>query len=56
MNIGTDVCCAFADGAKDELENPKRSVAVDIFMKPSIESVRKLAEEKIRLVGADGKA
>lgn len=56
MNIGTDVCCAFAGGAKAELENPERSVAVDIFMKPSIESVRKLAEEKIRLVGADGKA
>ena len=56
MNIGTDVCCAFADGAKAELENPERSVAVDIFMKPSIESVKKLAEEKIKLVGADGKA
>lgn len=56
MNIGTDVCCAFADGAKAELENPGRSLAVDMFMKPSIESVKRLAEEKIRLVGADGKA
>ncbi len=56
MNIGTDVCCAFADGAKAELENPGRSLAVDLFMKPSIESVKRLAEEKIRLVGADGKA
>ncbi len=56
MNIGTDVCCAFADGAKAELDNPGRSLAVDLFMKPSIESVKRLAEEKIRLVGADGKA
>lgn len=55
MNIGTDVCCAFADGAKRELENPRRSVAVDVFMKPSIEAVKELAEEKIRLTGADKK-
>lgn len=56
MNIGTDVCCAFADGAKAELDNPSRSLAVDLFMKPSIESVKNLAVNKIKLVGADGKA
>ncbi len=56
MNIGTDVCCAFADGAKAELDNPSRSLAVDLFMKPSIESVKELAMNKIKLVGADGKA
>lgn len=56
MNIGTDVCCAFADGAKAELDNPARSLAVDLFMKPSIESVKNLAVNKIKLVGADGKA
>ncbi len=56
MNIGTDVCCAFADGAKAELDNPARSLAVDLFMKPSIESVKSLAVNKIKLVGADGKA
>lgn len=56
MNIGTDVCCAFADGATEELNNPNRSIAVDIFMKPSIESVKRLAISKIELVGADGKA
>lgn len=56
MNIGTDVCCAFADGAKKELDNPNRSLAVDLFMKPSIESVKQLAMNKIKLVGADGKA
>lgn len=56
MNIGTDVCCAFADGTKATLEDPKRSLAVDIFMKKSIEYVKELAVSKIRLTGADGKA
>ena len=56
MNIGTDVCCAFADGTKETLDDPGRSLAVDLFMKHPIEKVKKLALEKIRLVGADGKA
>lgn len=56
MNIGTDVCCAFADGTKETLDDPERSIAIDIFMKKPIESVKKLALEKIKLVGADGKA
>lgn len=56
MNIGTDVCCAFADGTKEILMDPGRSLAVDIFMKHPIETVKKLAVEKIRLVGADQKA
>ena len=56
MNIGTDVCCAFAEGAANELNNPSRSLAIDLFMKPAIESVRKLAAQKIRLVGANGQA
>ncbi len=56
MNIGTDVCCAFADGATASLNDPKRSLAVDLFMKPAIQSVKELALNKIRLVGADGKA
>ena len=56
MNIGTDVCCAFAEGAKSELDNPNRSLAVDLFMKPSIESVKKLALNKIALTGALGMA
>ena len=56
MNIGTDVCCAFADGTKETLDDPKRSIAIDIFMKKPIESVKKLALEKIKLVGAEGKA
>lgn len=56
MNIGTDVCCAFADGTLATLQDPKRSLAVDLFMKKPIESVKELAENKIRLVGAAGKA
>lgn len=56
MNIGTDVCCAFAEGTKETLDDPDRSLAVDLFMKHPIESVKKLALEKIKLVGADGKA
>ncbi len=56
MNIGTDVCCAFADGTKAALDDPKRSIGVDVFMKKAIASVKALAVEKIKLVGADGKA
>lgn len=56
MNIGTDVCCAFADGTLASLNDPKRSLAVDMFMKKAIESVKALALNKIALVGAEGKA
>ncbi|MBR5295385.1 MAG: class II fructose-bisphosphate aldolase [Clostridia bacterium] len=56
MNIGTDVCCAFAEGTKEALADPKRSLAVDVFMKKAIEAVKNLAMDKIRLTGADGKA
>ena len=56
MNIGTDVCCAFAEGTKEILDNPERSLAIDLFMKHPIETVKKLALEKINLVGANGKA
>ena len=56
MNIGTDVCCAFAEGTLETLNDPNRSLAVDLFMKKPIDTVKKLALEKIKLVGADGKA
>lgn len=56
MNIGTDVCCAFADALLEELKNPERSVAIDVFEKPAVANVKKLAIEKIRLTGANGKA
>lgn len=56
MNIGTDVCCAFAAGTQETLEDPSRSIAIDLFMKHPIAVVQKLATEKIHLVGANGKA
>lgn len=56
MNIGTDVCCAFAEGTQAALNDPNRSLAVDVFMKTAIESVKALAMSKIRLTGAEGKA
>ena len=56
MNIGTDVCCAFADGARAALDDPARSLAVDLLMKRAVASVRRLALSKIALTGAEGKA
>ncbi len=56
MNVGTDVCCAFADGTAAALADPNRSVAVDLFMRQPIEAVKRLALEKIRLTGAAGMA
>ncbi|MBE6595012.1 MAG: class II fructose-bisphosphate aldolase [Ruminococcaceae bacterium] len=56
MNIGTDVCCAFAEGTKATIEDPGRSIAIDIFMKKPIQYVKQLALEKIAMVGAAGKA
>ena len=56
MNIGTDVCCSFAEGTKRALDDPNHSIAVDLFMKTAIESVKALAVDKIRLVGANKKA
>ena len=56
MNIGTDVCCAFAEGTLQTLNDPGRSIAVDLFMKKPIDTVKELAISKIKLVGANGKA
>lgn len=56
MNIGTDICCTFAEGTAETLNDPKRSLAIDLFMKHPIERIKALALDKIRLVGADGKA
>ena len=36
MNIGTDVCCAFAEGTLETLNDPNRSLAIDLFMKKPI--------------------
>ena len=56
MNIGTDVCCAFAEGTKAAVNDPNHHLAVDVFMKGAIQTVKELALSKIRLTGADGKA
>lgn len=56
MNIGTDICCTFAEGTAETLNDPNRSLAVDLFMKHPIERIKALALDKIKLVGADGKA
>lgn len=56
LNVATDICYAFLDCCYEELSKPDRAVAVDSFMKKPIEAVKKFAMEKIKLVGADGKA
>lgn len=56
MNIGTDVCCAFAKGTKEILDDPNRPLGIDTFMKHAVKTVKELAIEKIKLCGADGKA
>lgn len=56
MNIGTDVCCAFAEGTKEILDDPNRSIGIDVFMKYPIETVKKLAIDKIKLLGAENRA
>ncbi len=56
MNIGTDVCCSFSAGLEESLADPNRSIAIDLYMKKAIASVKALAVEKISLTGAEGKA
>lgn len=52
INFGTDVCCSFLD----EVFNTSRDkIAIDMFMKKPIESVKKFAMSKIRLLGAENK-
>ena len=56
MNIGTDVCCAFAEGTLNSLNDPSRSLAIDLFMKDPIKSVKNFCLGKIDLLGARGQA
>ena len=56
MNIGTDVCCAFVNGVGAEFAKPDHPVAVDLFMKNTVQAVKELAHEKILLTGAYGKS
>lgn len=56
MNFATDICYAFQDALQEELNNPNKSIALDIFMKKPIETVKEFCLKKIKLLGADGKA
>lgn len=53
INFGTDVCYSFLDKV---FETSRDKIAIDLFMKEAIESVKHFAIEKIKLLGADNKA
>ena len=53
VNFGTDVCYSFLDRVFD---TSRDLVAIDLFMKGPVESVKKFAAEKIKLLEAGGKA
>jgi ketose-bisphosphate aldolase len=52
INFGTDVCYSFLDSV---FETSRDIVAVDLFMKDPIASVKAFALEKIKLLGADNR-
>lgn len=53
VNFGTDLCYSFLD----EVFNTSRSlIAIDLFMKQPVESVKAFATSKIKLLRADNKA
>ena len=53
INFGTDVCYSFLDSV---FATSREKVAIDVFMKEPVQSVKKFALEKINLLGAAGKA
>lgn len=53
INFGTDLCYAFLDKV---FETSRDKIAVDLFMKDAIASVKAFASSKIRLLGAAGRA
>jgi ketose-bisphosphate aldolase len=53
VNFGTDICYSFLDKV---FETSRDIVAIDVFMKEPIENVKNFAVEKIKLLGANGKA
>lgn len=52
VNFGTDVCYSFLDKV---FETSRDLIAIDLFMKNAIESVKAFALEKIDLLGARGR-
>lgn len=53
INFATDICYSFLDKV---FETSRDLIAIDLFMKGPIESVKKFATEKIKLLGAENKA
>lgn len=53
INFATDLAYAFVDKIEETIHDRK---ALDVFMKAPINAVKKFAEEKIRLLGSEGKA
>ena len=49
--FGTDVCCSFLD---EVFKTSRDLLAVDMFMKEPIQSVKRFCLEKIRLLYAEG--
>ena len=56
MNIGTDVCCTFAEATLETLQDENHSLAIDVFMKKPIAAIKMLALSKMKLLDAAGKA
>lgn len=56
MNFATDICYAFLDACKEQLDKPERIIAIDNFMKEPIKAVKAFCESRILLVGANGRA
>lgn len=53
VNFGTDVCYSFLDKV---FETSRDLIAIDLFMKDAIESVKQFGIGKIQLLGAEKKA
>lgn len=53
INFGTDVCYSFLDKV---FETSRELIAIDLFMKDAIKSVKSFALSKIKLLGAENKA
>ena len=56
MNVATDICWTFLETVQDELNNPDKVMAVDVFMRRPIAEVKKFCMSKIELLGAANKA
>lgn len=53
INFGTDVCYSFLDKV---FETSRDLIAIDLFMKDAIKSVKQFGISKIKLLGAENKA